>query len=269
MILRHAREPVDGQPVENTFVAVDERSGAALGSCTIFIRENEVLFPNRPLRIYLEIAGEPAPDALLGASVARAMEIGLQSRRACRVFTQVEPDNAERMTALAALGFRDNDGLVCMQRDLSPCSEIELPYGCVVVRDTLDDPIEQKFFLERYNQLYNECFDFEWLQDYRSKPGFGRILLVGSGGMVCECVIWQEGRSGVIGWIQTSKKWRRRGIAQAMLHLACDEFEARGLQAARSEIQARVPYVLKCFERSGFVQSQLVARYPGIDIDPQ
>ena len=269
MILRHAREPVDGQPVENTFVAVDERSGAALGSCTIYIQENEVLFPNRPLRIYLEISGEPAPDALLGASVARAMEIGLQSRRSCRVFTQVNPDDSERMAALSALGFRDNDGLVCMQRELPTRFEVELPYGCVVVRDTLEDPIEQKFFLERYNQLYNEGFDFECLQEFRSKPGFGRILLVGSAGMVCECVIWQEGRFGVIGWIQTSKKWRRRGIAQAMLHLACEDFEGRGLQAVQSEIQARIPYVLKCFERSGFTQSELIARYPGIDIDPQ
>ena len=31
MILRHEREPVDGQPVENTFVAIDEKSGTVLG----------------------------------------------------------------------------------------------------------------------------------------------------------------------------------------------------------------------------------------------
>ena len=31
MMLRHSRTPVDGQPVENTFQAIDEYSGAQLG----------------------------------------------------------------------------------------------------------------------------------------------------------------------------------------------------------------------------------------------
>ena len=269
MILRHAREPVDGQPIENTFVAIEERSGAALGSCTIYVHENEMLFPARPLRIYLEIAGSPAPDALLGASVARAMEIGLQSRCACRVFTQVEPEDADRLTSLSNLGFRDNDGLVCMQRALPGDNRTDPPSGCVVVHDTLEDTIEQKYFLERYNLLYNEDFDFDWLQEYRSKEGFGRILMVAPTGMVSECIIWQEGSAGVIGWIQTSKKWRGMRIAQTMLHLACAEFENRGLQSAHCEIQARIPHVLKLFERSGFHQARLICRYPGIDIDPQ
>ena len=267
MILRHAREPVDGQPVENSFEAIDERSGATLGCCTVYVHESAQLFPARPVRIYIDIQGSPAPDALLGAAVARAKELALQSGAPCRIFTQVEPEDAERMASLATLGFKDSDGLVRMRRDL-PCGEEggALPIGCVVVQDDLDDPIEQKYFLERYNQLFNEEYDFDWLQDFRSREDFKRILIVAPTGMAGEAVIWREGQTGAIGWLHTSKKWRHMGVARCLLELTCAEFTAAGLECAEAEVQARIPSVLRTMERAGFRQAELILRYPGIDI---
>ena len=75
MMLKHAREPVDGQPVENTFLAIDEYSGAQLGACTIYQDDNPALYPARPLQVRLQLEGSPIPDALLGAAVARGREI--------------------------------------------------------------------------------------------------------------------------------------------------------------------------------------------------
>ena len=43
MMLRHARQPVDGQPVENTFFAIDERTGEQLGASVIYVDENPTL----------------------------------------------------------------------------------------------------------------------------------------------------------------------------------------------------------------------------------
>ena len=43
MMLKHSREPVDGQPIENTFLAVDEHTGSQLGACTIYCDENPAL----------------------------------------------------------------------------------------------------------------------------------------------------------------------------------------------------------------------------------
>ena len=266
MILRHAREPLDGQSTENTFEAIDERSGANLGACTIYVHECAQLFPARPTRIYMDIQGDPVPDALLGASVARAKEIALQKGGPCRIFTQVEPEDAERMNALAVLGFRDSDGLVRMRRELPGTPVGDMPIGCVVVKDDLDDPIEQKYFLERYNQLFSEAYDFEWLQDFRSHEGFARILIVAPTGMAGEAVIWREGDAGVIGWLHCSKKWRRMRVAQRLLELACAEFEAAGLARAEAEVQARIPNILRVMERGGFRQAELILRYPGIDI---
>ena len=265
MILRHAREQFGGQPVENCFEAIDERSGNMLGSCTIYVQENENLFPGRPVRIYIEIDGNPAPDALLGAAVARAKEIAAAYRKPARIFTQVEPDDEVCLAALAALGFRDSDGLVDMQRKLPYVHGVNLPAGCVTVIDDLDDPLEQEYFLERYNHLFGEENDLEWLQEMRSHKEFKRILIVAPTGMVGETIIWHEGKKGVISWLHTARKWRRMGVAHALLDLACKEFTRCDMDYASAEIQVRIPNLLKVMEAADFIQTRLIMRYPGID----
>lgn len=266
MILRHPREAVDGQPIENSFEALDESNGATLGSCTIYTHLNAQLFPARPMRIYMDIQGDSAPDGLLGAAVARAKELGIQSGLPCRIFTQVEPSDGQRMASLNTLGFKDSDGLVRMRLELPHSCQLSVPIGCVVVKDDLDDPIEEKYFLERYNQLFNEEYDFEWLQDFRHKPGFKRILLVAPTGMAGEATIWQQGDVGVIGWLQSSKKWRRMGVARCLLELCCASLAESGAHCATAEVQVRIPHILHTMESAGFRQSELILRYPGIDI---
>lgn len=267
MILRHEREQIDELPAENTFEAVDERSGAVLGTCRVYVSENAALFPTRPLRIYMDILGERVPDSLLGASVARAKEIARQSGMPSRVFAQVEPQDSERLTALKVLGFKDNDGLVMMERALDAIDEVKLPLGCVRVVDDLDDPLEQEYFLERYGQLYNEQFDHEWLEEQRAHTGFKRILIVSSTGMLGETILWQEGDHGVITWLHTARRWRRKGVARCLLQLACEELQSRGLKTAQAEVQARIPNLLHVMERSGFKQKKLILRYPGVDVN--
>ena len=267
MILRHAREPKDGQPAENTFEAIEERSGARLGACTIYVSRNAELFPNRPVRIYLDIEGNPAPDALLGAAIARAKEIGRQCGEPCRIFTQVEPDDKKGMETLDAFGFKDSDGLVCMRCELPASPAPEAPLGSVVVKEDLDDPIEQDYFLERVNQLYNEDYGSEWLAEFMAHEGLRRILIVSPQGMLGETVCWQEDGAGVISWLHVAKKWRGKGLAGMLLNLACEEFAGRGLKYAQADIQARIPNLLHVFENCGFRQSKLVLRYPGMDMN--
>ena len=267
MILRHEREQIDELPAENTFEAVDERSGAVLGTCRVYVNENAALFPTRPLRVYMDILGERVPDSLLGASVARAKEIARQSGMPSRVFTQVEPKDGERLSALKVLGFKDNDGLVLMERALGEIEDPELPLGCVKVMDELDDPLEQEYFLERCGQLYNEQYDHEWLEEQRAHKGFKRILIVSSTGMLGETILWQEGDHGVITWLHTARRWRRKGVARCLLQLACEELQRRGLEAAQAEVQARIPNLLHVMESSSFRQKQLILRYPGVDVN--
>lgn len=267
MILRHAREPVDGQPAENTFEAIDERSGAQLGACTIYVSRNAELFPNRPVRIYLEIQGNPAPDALLGASIARAKEIGRQCKQPCRIFTRVDAADRKGMETLAAFGFKDSDGLVRMRRELDVGFEAPPPLGSAVVTDDLEDPIEQGYFLDRVNQLYNEEYGSDYLEEFMQHEQLRRILIVSPLGMQGEIVTWQEGETGVISWLHVAKKWRGKGVARCLIELACEQFAGRKLKFAQAEIQARIPNLLHVLEHCGFRQAELVERYPGMDMN--
>lgn len=268
MMLRHARESVDGQPVENTFEAVDEHTGARLGACTLFCDDNPVLYPARPMQVRLQLEGSPIPDALLGAAVARGREICTTSGKFCRLYTRCDPDDQEMLDALMPMGFRDNDGLVQLELRLPLEVDYKLPAGCVVVRDDLSDPMEQKFFLERYNELYNTAHDFQWLHSFIDREGFTRILTVSPTGMAGEILIWRESYAGIIGYIQTSKRWRRMGVGSCMVGLACEEFEKARLYCAQANVRARIPHVLKMLEKLGFKQTQLLMRYPGVDINP-
>lgn len=268
MILRHEREPIDGQPIENTFVAIDERSGDVLGSSVIYVDENPMLYPIRPLQVRIHLENTPVPDALLGATIARAKEICIRSEKFSRIFVHCAPDNYELLDSLIPFGFQDNDGLIRMQLRLPAKHDFKAPAGCAVVYDNLSDPLERKYFLERYNQLYNVDRDMAWLAQYVDRPDFMRILTVAPTGMAGEVLIWREGYSGVIGYLQTSKRWRRLGVASYMLSLACEAFEQQNLYCAEANIRARYPHMLKLMSKVGFTQSELLMRYPGIDINP-
>lgn len=268
MMLRNAREPVDGQPVENTFICVDEQSGRTTSSCTIYSDDNPVLFPARPFHVRMQFDGAPLPDELLGASIARARAIAAQSGKFARIYTRCDPDDEHTLDVLRPMGFRDNDGLVRMRLQLPCDADYRLPAGCVIVRDDLSDPMEQKFFLERYNELYNTRHDFEWLRSFIGREGFMRILSVAPTGMAGEILVWQENLTGVIGYIQTAKRWRRMGVGCCMLGLACEEFERRKLFIAEANVRVRIPHILRCMEKMGFKQAELLMRYPGLDINP-
>ena len=268
MMLRHAREPVDGQPIENTFVAIDDVTGSTISSCTVFADDNPALFPARPMQVRLQMDGSTPPDELLGAAIARARALCAKAGKFSRIYTRCDPDDEAMLDVLRPMGFRDNDGLVKLQLQLPCTADYRLPTGCVVVRDDLSDPMEQKFFLERYNELYNTTHDFEWLRAYIDRPGFTRILTVSQTGMAGEILIWKENYTGVIGYIQTAKRWRRMGVGSCMLGLACEEFEKARLLIAEASIRVRIPHILHTMEKMGFKQTELLMRYPGIDINP-
>ncbi len=95
-----------------------------------------------------------------------------------------------------------------------------------------------------------------------------RILAVSATGMAGEILIWRERENGVIGYVQTAKRWRHLGVATALVALGCEEFARMHLYSAEVNVRARVPYVLKMMEKLGFQQSELLMRYPGVDINP-
>ncbi|MEE1199849.1 MAG: GNAT family N-acetyltransferase [Christensenellales bacterium] len=269
MLLRHSREPIDGQPVENTFVALDERSGELLGSSVIYVEHKPVLYPARPLLVRIQLDRNSVPDAILGATIARAKEICADSGEYARIYTHCDPDDDTLMEMLRPFGFRDNDGFVCMEIKLSARRRVKAPAGCTTVYDTLEDPIERKYFLERYNRLFGVNHDQSWLNQYIDRREFMRILSVAPTGMAGEVLIWREDDAGIIGFINTAKRWRHLGVASHLLSLAFDAFDSQNLYRAEAHVRVRYPHVLRLLESAGFQQTRLIMRYPGIDLNPE
>ena len=269
MILKHAREPINGQPVENTFVAIDEKSGAQIGSAVIYPQNKPIMFPLRPLQVLLDLDGTELPDRLIGAAVARAREICVRSEQFCRLYTQLEPDDAKTLRKFTALGFSDNDGLVRMQMRLPTERDFPKPKGVEIVRDDLSNEREQRYFLDRFNLLYETRCGMGWLHSYIDRKNFQRVLMLSGDGIMAEALTWRDGYAGVIGYFQVAKPYRHMGVGKYLISLACDAFESQNLYCAESNVRARYPHVLKLMQSVGFKQVELLTRYPGVDINPK
>jgi len=272
MILRHEQSPVDGQPIENTFIVMDRRSGRFLGASVVYTDHNATLYPVRPLQVRIqfeEAAGIPIPDRLMGASLARAQQICDLSGSFSRIYVRCAPDNAELLSLLQDFGFTDDDGLVRMQLKLPVRHDVKPPAGCTIVYDDLSDPLEKKYFLERYNQLFNTTHGMDWLNDYIDRRDFTRILAVSQSGLAGEILIWRESYSGIIGYIHTAKRWRHLGVASYLISLACEAFSKKDLFYAEANIRTSYPHMLHLMNRMGFSQSELLMRYPGINVNPR
>ncbi len=267
MMLRNPRDGANGQPPENVFQAVDERSGAILASCVIASEMKPTLYPGRPHQVRLEFeGGKDAIDPLVGAALARAREMCIAQKLPARIYARCAPDDEALFELLRPYGFRDNDGIVRMRKNLPVRNAFKPPTGCVVVKDALEDPQERKYFLERYNELFGVEYDGQWLREFTDAPGFLRILTVAPTGMAGEVVVWRADGFGQIGFLQTARRWRHMGVAKYMLGLACDAISEMGLRVARADVRARIPYILSTMEASGFYQETLVTRYPGVDV---
>jgi ribosomal protein S18 acetylase RimI-like enzyme len=267
MMLRNPREGANGQPSENVFQALDERTGEILGSCVITGERKPALYPNRPHQVRLEFdGGQEALDPLLGAALARARAMCIAEKEPARIYVRCAPDDAELLDLLKPYGFKDNDGIVRMRRNLPARNPFRTPTGCVVVKDALEDPQERKYFLERYNELYGTDYDGQWLREFTDAPGFQRFLTVAPTGMAGEVVLWRADGYGQIGFLQTARRWRHMGVAKYMLGLACDAISEMGPRVARADVRAKIPYILSTMEAAGFYQETLITRYPGIDV---
>ena len=268
MILRNPRGPMFGEPPENGFEAIDEKSGERLGCCVVHPEPNPALFPARPNNYRLEFEGEfSAFGRTLGAALALARAMAAQQKEPSRIYAACPPEDDLLLAAFEQYGFLDNDGLVRMELDFARMPETRMPAGCVLVEDELTDADERAFFLERYNQLFQTARDEEWLDGYTAADAFRRILCVAPTGLAGEVTCWREdGGVGRVGYVHTSRRWRNMGVARHLLRLAGEYFEDAGVSVVIADARARIPMLLRTLESAGFCQTSVRMRFPGVDI---
>lgn len=262
MILTHENMYAGVSP-DDTFVARTDKN-KLLGVCTVSKRNMQMLFPDCPTQYVIRTEGEASSlAALYGAAVARIRMLHFRKGTPARAYAEVNVGDEESLNVLEALGFEISDGVIRMHRKVTGEENYHLlPTGCTIVRDFLGDPMERRFFLERYNSCYGLSNDEEWLDDIVSQPDFARILMVSTEDLCGELLVWTEDGRGVIGMIQTARRWQRRGVASYLMEDARLYFKSIGVKEMQMDVWKNVPGALPLAGAAGYTGDMPILLYP-------
>ena len=82
-----------------------------------------------------------------------------------------------------------------------------------------------------------------------------------------EVTVWTEDGVGVVDYVETTRRFRRQGVAKYLIGIAAEYLHDLGIHTATAVLRARWPYAIRTFEGAGFYQNELIMRYPGIDME--
>lgn len=266
MILTH-ESMFKGVSPEDTFVARTDKN-QLLGVCAVSKRNMEMLFPDCPTQYVIRTEGEASSlAALYGAAVAHIRMKHFGKNTPARAYAEVEVGDEESLRVLEALGFQMTDGVVRMHRRVSGEKNYHLlPPACTIVRDFLSDPMERRFFLERYNACYGLQNDDEWLEEIVSQPDFARILMVSTEDLCGELLVWTENGAGVIGMIQTARRWQRKGVAGYLLDDARLYFKSIGVTDMQMDVWKSAPGAMPLAFAAGYSGETPIMVYPEVEL---
>lgn len=269
MIIRHAINPQTKAEYDNKFIAVDEQ-GHELGSCLVDSRFCERLFPARPHQICIEMSGDKAArSALLGAATAQAMLTAMLENQPARIYAPCDPDDTERIVQLNEFGYEDNDGVVRMAHFVQQMPENpEIPADVIVLHDRLEDAAEARYFLKRYNRLYDADAGMELVEEWTARPGFRRYLIINSEGLLGEVLVSLDGEVGTVLFIQVNANYCRQKLGTYLMRLAMYMLAKRGAKRIEMDVRVRIPGLMRFLKGLEFEQYELIERYLGMDWEP-
>ncbi len=181
------------------------------------------------------------------------------------MYAEVGVGDERALEVLHALGFSDGDGVVRTYRRVTGQMNVRLmPEGCTIVRDFLADETERRFFLERYNACFGMRCGEEWLEEITSQPDFARILMVSPDDLCGELLVWTEDGEGVIGIIQTARRWRRQGVASYLIEDARLYFASLGLSCSHFDVWLEAPGCLPLARGLGYTGEDPLMLYPSL-----
>lgn len=135
-----------------------------------------------------------------------------------------------------------------------------------MVEDKLQDIQEQRYFLQRYNELTGEDRGMVWLTNIVRRDMFKRMLAVTTTGMAGEILMWRDKFCGVIEFFDTARRWRNLGVATHMLYNACEYLRGLDLREVRADVRLQMTQARRVLEDAGFKDDALVLCYPSIDV---
>ncbi|MCR4622345.1 MAG: GNAT family N-acetyltransferase [Clostridiales bacterium] len=248
---------------EDKYIALDDE-GREIGRSAVKLKRLDRIFPDCPGQISVLVrANDECRDLLYGAAVTRARLLLKSQSERTRVYAKVSPEDKPALEVLSCLGFAPQDGIMRMTRQVTD-EKISLtaPDNCTIVRDTLEDDGEKIRCLRRYNECFAAEKDVSWLEELASFDNFRRILMVSPDDMCGEVMVWTSGDTGIIGIIQTARRWRRQGVAAYLMEDARKYFASLGIPRESMDVWIKAPGNMPLALKAGFVKREMLAVYP-------
>lgn len=242
------------------------------GCCSVRRQDLRVLMPEGVVEYTISADCESeALDALIGAATARAMAMNRAARgERAHISMECPLEDAERLRSLTLMGYKVDDQLIKMSRiAVDAPSAVRIPEGLLFISDALEDAAEYGYFVKRYAliNLLGEDEAARRIDEIRRKPNFARLILVSRDGLAGELICWTDRRYGIVGMVQTSIEWRRRGVAAYLMERSRQHFVRSGVRESTLEVRSRIASAVKLAAAAGYRQEDVVSLFPGIDIN--
>jgi len=228
---------------------------------------NHATLPETPLNYYLTIEGfARARDMLFGAAYARAKV--LRARHPdlpARIYASCSTRDPERLMFFGEMGLRDTDAEYVMRKRLSEDGRLpKPPVGMRLAHTRLADSDACERLLSRINPFSITAHSEQWLERERQQPFFDALAMLEEENILGEAIVNGYGVEGRVLMIYTLPRYRRRGVARALLAAAEEMFIQQGYAAAAALVWERCRAAMGLFERCGYARSAQSILYPGI-----
>lgn len=267
--IQYPPTPLPDVPLENTFHVLDE-SGMKCGNAAVIEYVNHAVLPERPLNYYISInaASERAFDMLIGAALARSMELRLRNPSLpARIYAPCKPHDTESLRNLQSFGFQNDDAIIRMRRILSGSERVpNPPVGCAVAPVLLEDSEDCEGLLRRVNAYSITAQSADWLARLRQEQLFFVFGVWQEQRLLGEMILTAYGVEGRVEMIYTRPEYRRRGVATSLLAHAGQVLLQNGLRSLNAEVWRRNQPAMSLFQASRFESISPTMLYPGIDL---
>lgn len=268
-VITHPQKAPPGVSEANAFDVLDDE-GMKCGSAIVVEYINQNLLPERPLNFYISISAmtERAFDMLMGAAIARSMELRRQNpRMKARIYTPCKPHDTQRLRGFMEFGFQNDDAMIRMRRILSDSDRMpNPPVGCSVSPVILEDDDDMNALVERLNAYSITARGIDWVRMLRQEQLFTVLGVWQEERLLGEMVLTAYGAEGRIEMMYTRPEYRRRGVALALIAYAGRVLLQNGIRSLNAEVWRRNTLAMSLMGKAGFESVSATVLYPGVDV---
>lgn len=262
----HPAQAINGIPPENVFY-VSDSANQTVAQGYLIQTYHPYLFPERPINLFMNMQTQgPGRDMLMGALLARAVQLRESTPQyKARLYTQVNPQDAEMLRFYTENGFSNNDALDIVQIGVPNARQSCMGYDIGFL--PLSNLNEMNAFLMRMNTYRLNSWTPEMLSRYRACPHF-MVLYVSYGrNIIAEAAFTGEGSRGKLLGLYVVPEHRQKGFAKMLISYGMGKLSERGVTYVEADVIRRNVMQTSLARSCGAILRRTACIYPGINYD--